>query len=590
MDFLSPWSLAGLALVPAILLWGLLAPRGRQVTVGSLLLWRRAFGSGPAGRPSARMRLRDPLLWLDASAVLFLVLACARPSVPTSAPTEPVATFVFDCTAAMMVTPKGDNTTRSQQVREMVHQILRTTDDVPVEVISVPDFQGEIAVQTISTLLPPTASPYLDRFCTPRLADRDVWPEAVAEAARCPDRPVILVTAIPPQHGEKIPANLYMLAAGGESANAGLMRAAVRIEGDKAWLLVAARSSPAATGSCSLIVMGDGREIARKDSFLPPGGKAEVILPLPSPPPRTIRADLVDAATDRSPADGFSADDSVFLALDVVPQRTILIVGSPDTSLRHALTVLPNTRVVEAAAGEAAPEKVDLVVACGVPLPADWKGPAVVVTPAEAVGPVRPLQGEAPAAWLVPAAHPLAGALYLDAPSIGSVRRYELGTGADLLLGAADVPLAATWQADGAKRLAVLFPLDSKTTNWAQRPGFPVFWLHAVEWLAPVSDGMPGYSMVPPFAAEHGSVEATPGRTERAPAQPGFYNNGRLAVSFIGAEGPFVSGPARDDSASAAEAIRVSVAAHRIASHTDLWPLLAVAAIIVLVARARVGR
>ena len=34
MELLAPWSLAGLVLVPAVLLWGLLAPRGRPVGLG----------------------------------------------------------------------------------------------------------------------------------------------------------------------------------------------------------------------------------------------------------------------------------------------------------------------------------------------------------------------------------------------------------------------------------------------------------------------------------------------------------------------------------------------------------------------------
>jgi hypothetical protein len=54
MHFLSAWVLAGLVLVPVIFLWGWLAPRGRPVIVGSLMLWRRALAAGPVGKPSVR--------------------------------------------------------------------------------------------------------------------------------------------------------------------------------------------------------------------------------------------------------------------------------------------------------------------------------------------------------------------------------------------------------------------------------------------------------------------------------------------------------------------------------------------------------
>ena len=583
MDFLSPWALVGLALVPAIFLWGLLAPRGRRVTVGSLVLWRQALGSGPAGRPSARLRLRDPLLWLDAGAVLLLVLACARPAVRTSSPSEPVASLVIDRTAAMMVEPKGGQGPRYLQVRAAAKRLFDATGNVPIDVVSVPGPAGEVTVES----LPAGEALAADHLWTPLLVERFIWREALAEAARRPDRPVILATDVAPPEGLTLPGNFYVLAAGGESPNVGLTRVAARIEGDRAWLLVAARAAPAALGPHRwLYVTDDGRELFHREDFLAPGQTAEVVVPLPPgplPERLSVNLDTPGHVAGLLP-EGFRWDDSAYLVLDRVPQRTILLVGSADPALRQALAVQPNTRVLDAPADTAAPlDGVDLVIACGAPLPADWKGPAAVVAPAEAVGPVRPLEGEAPAAWQVQAAHPLAGALYLEPPQIGPVRRYELSRGADLLLGTADVPLAATWQSDGARRLAVLFPFDKKTTDWSHRPGFPVFWLHAVEWLAPAAGGTPGYATYRPFAA-------VPGRAERAPARPGFYDDQHLAVSFIGAEGPFASGPARDDGPQAIEAIRASVAAHRALAHTDLWPLLALGVLAVLIARARVGR
>ncbi len=403
----------------------------------------------------------------------------------------------------------------------------------------------------------------------------------MAEAARHPDRPVVLATGIAPPQGLVLPPNLYVLATGGESANVGLVRAAARIEDGKAWLLVSARSAPGAVGPCTLRVTGDDKELARREGFLPSGRTAEIVLPLQAALPKRLRVDLCGpGAAPQPPGDGFPWDDTAYLVLEQTRRRTILLVGSPDPVLRQALAALRDTRVFESDAGPAAPlEGVDLVIACGAPLPVGWKGPAAVVAPAEAVGPVRPLEGEADAAWHVEAAHPLASALYLEAPEIGKVRRYELARGADLLLGTPALPLAATWQADGARRLAVLFPLDEKTTDWSHRPGFPIFWMHAADWLAPAPGTAQSYVTYAPLAA-------LPGHNRWAPEAPGFYENEGVGVSFIGAEEPFESGPARDDSAPAVEAIRASAAAHRTLAYTDLWPLLALAVLAALVARA----
>ncbi|MCX5675489.1 MAG: BatA domain-containing protein [Planctomycetota bacterium] len=591
MELLAPGWLVGLLLVPAIFLWGLWAPRGRPVTVGSLMLWRRVLASGPAGKPSARVRLRDPLLWLDAAAVLLVVLACARPAMKTAAPAAPVATLVIDRTASM--TTDGGDGPRFRRALAMAEALLRPMGAVPLRVVLVPGPLGASELHDVSS----------DRlfaggwdYWSPVAAAAEAASAATAQAAADSDRPVLLITDVAP--ASPLPPNLHVLATGGRSRNAGLTRVAARIEGSRAWLLVEAKADPEAPGPCRLVVSGDGKTIADKAGFLDPGKAAETTVEIPGPLPKQLRAGLFGPqGTPATLEDGFPWDNSATLALAPAAGVRVLLMGRPAPALRRALAAREGAEIIEAAAGEkVVPGEADLVVACGVPLPAAWTGPAAVIAPGEAVGPVRPPARSAVAAngdgsaalapeWHVVSAHPLAEALYLEPPRLAPVRRYTVASGAQLLLGTPDAPLIVTWQDGGARRLAVLFDFDEKATDWPRRAGFPVFWSHAVDWLVPKETRRAVYKSYRPF-------EPVPGGGLAA-GTPGFHQDaaGRTyGVSFIGTDEGFQSGPARDDSKAAVEAIRQSIEAKRRAALSDLWPWLAAAALVALLARAWVAR
>ena len=600
MEFLSPWSLAGLVLVPAVLLWGLLAPRGRPVRVGSLMLWRRVLREGAAGKPSPRVRLKDPLLWLDAAAVLLVVLACSRPALKTSAPAEPAAVLVIDRSASMWTETKSKGGFRYRDAQALAEEVLRAVGSPLIRVVSVPGDAGFVETEEL------TSWELLSRagnLWTPVLVTDSAWPVALAEAARRTDMPVIFVTGVAP--AQAAPPNLFVLAPGGETRNAGLTRVAARIEGGRWWLLVEAKADTAAPGPCQLAVSGDGKTLAQQADFLAPGASVSQTLAMTDPPPQKLDVQLLaPQAGDLRPLhDSFPYDNAAYLALEPATRVRVAMVGSPDPALRRALAacgemdvmeVLPDARVQ---AGQA-----DLLIACGEATPADWTGPAVVILPPQAVGLVRPVDappsdrlavaahgdghGLVMPEWRVAPGHPLAEALYLEPPRLAPVRRYAFDVQAELLLGTPDVPLMVTWRESGSRRLAVLFGLGEPATDWPRRAGFPVFWSHAVEWLVPKESRVAGYATYRPF-------EQLPGRRRTPPAIPGFSadESGTLfGTSFIGTDEGFRSGPGRDDSKAAIEAIRRSAEARRRAALSQLWPYLAAAALIVLLARARVAR
>ncbi len=575
MELLAPWSLAGLALVPAMLLWGLLAPRGRPVVVGSLMLWRRALGKGAVGRPSARVRLKDPLLWLDALLILLIVLACAQPARRTHEALEPVATIVVDRTASMGAGADEPFGMRWLQTRPMLAEVLKAVEDAPIRVVSVPGPAGA-AVARVTTVREVLGAygPAMEFV----LAAGDVWPVALAEAARRRGRPVVVATDVAP--AAAVPENVYVLAPGAKSANAGLGRVATRIEKDTWWVLASAKAAPDAPGTYALVVSTGATVHARREALLTPGKEAEIVMSVAGPPPKKVRVDL------EGPGDSFLPDNAAFLVLEPAAGLRVMLVGDADPALRRALAAGADTVVVEAV-GElpALDAEADVVIASGTPLPASWKGPAAVIAPREAVGPVRPAGGQGAAEWRVVEGHPLAAAFYLAPPRISAVGRYTIDASAQLLLGADDAPLMATWEAGGVRRLAVLFDFDEATTDWPHRAGFPVFWSRALDWLVP-KDRRPAAHRT------HAPLGRLPRSGVLAPNRAGFHTQGDevFGVSFIGTDEGFQAGPGRDDSAAAIEGLSASIEARRRATLAPLWPYLAAAALLVVLLRTWVAR
>ncbi|MCX5677241.1 MAG: BatA domain-containing protein, partial [Planctomycetota bacterium] len=389
MEFLSPWSLAGLAFVPAVFLLGLLAPRGRPVRVGSLMLWRRVLPEGAAGKPSARIRLKDPLIWLDAAVVLLVVLACSRPALKTSAPAEPAATFVIDRAAHMW----GESNKRSAfccDVPVMAKNVLRAAGSPLIRVVLAPGDAGSVTSEEI-------ASEEFSRVpWLPVLVAQDAWPVALAEAARRTDLPVLLATGITPT--QAVPPNLFVLAPGCMSRNIGLTRVAARIEAGLWWLLVEAKADPTAPKLCQLVVSGDGKTLAQQDDFLAPGATVSQTFAMTEPPPKELKVELraLNKAVMQRTYDSFPYDDAAYLALEPAGRVRIALVGSPDPALRRALAACDDTAVMEVSQGaKVRTGQADLLIACDEAIPADWTGPAVTSLPPQAGGQVRPVGGDA---------------------------------------------------------------------------------------------------------------------------------------------------------------------------------------------------
>jgi len=465
---------------------------------------------------------------------------------------------------------------RWRRLAALAEPILKELGRAPVRLVSVPGASGTVATEGVP------AADALARgadLWRPVLAAEDVGLTVAWLAAQDPDRPVIVATDVPPAAG--LPGHVYVLATGGTSRNVGLVRAATRVEGNQWWLLVTARSGEGAGGPCGIeVTNGAGEPLAREPALVRSGQTVERVIPMPGAPGARVRVSLTGEGGRTPVGDGFPADDTACLAWQSGGPLRVLLSGQPDEALERAVAAREDTVALRsAAASDVQAGDADVVVAVSAAVPPGWKGPAALVAPPADAGPVAPLAEQAPSEWTVATAHPLAEALYLEPPRVGPVRRYRMEPGADLLLGTRDVPLAVTWQADGSRRLAVLFPFDLETTDWPRRAGFPVFWRRALDWLVPREGGSGGHATVRPF--------------ETSAKEPGFRSaegGAEVGVSFIGTDEGFQAGPARDDSQAALRAVRQAMAGRRAESLNEVWPWLALAAVAALVLRSWVAR
>lgn len=109
MTFLNPLGLALAALAIPIVLLYMLRLRRREVLVSSHFLWQRALKDYAANTPWQRLR-RHLLLLLQLLVLALMVVALARPAIPTGAPSLGRVVVLLDASASMQTVEAGGQT------------------------------------------------------------------------------------------------------------------------------------------------------------------------------------------------------------------------------------------------------------------------------------------------------------------------------------------------------------------------------------------------------------------------------------------------------------------------------------------------
>lgn len=472
-------------LLPALVL--LHARRRRDVVVPNLLIWRRVAADG-LNAPSVRsVPWRDPLLWLQALALTFVVLALARPVVGYgSGPTDWVV--LVDTSVAMSSRDVSPDRL-SAAISDIEARFARKDTEATVSVV-----RAGAPATVLAARWP--AGPGLTRVTSAITAGeaREDWRGAAirAELLAGEDGRVVVYT-----DGQGVEAarsaltevgladRASYLTLGGDLVNVGIRDVHATVRGDRPdrWDVSGTVTTSGLERGDVIRVMASYRSTGT-DTFLPWGGTdvvlaadgtAEFEMPLDLPGPGDLRLD--GPTGDQAPA-----DDSVVVPLRPEPVR-VVVVGEAPPALLRALAAVGDLEVY-AAPAVPAPQQArlfDLAIVTddlpGVPQTSTlWLG---AVPEAVRDGEAVELAGRP----LSAGAHDLVRDLEPGVLVAGRAQPVVALEGATPLLSSGDKVLA--WARTTTVGRQIVVGVDPVSSAWQSQLSFPAFVAEVVAWAAP---------------------------------------------------------------------------------------------------------
>jgi uncharacterized membrane protein len=496
VTFVAPWALALLVLLPIIVLLHL--RRRREVTVGSLVVWRRVA----AATPQQRLRWVRPTsvfaLLLQLAAVILLVVALARPQPHAAgAPTDHVV-IALDGSRWMRVVEDGSERFELARLaaRDVVGalpsdtlvSILLVTERVDVVAARRPprDALGVLAdVSPIDTgsdwrslsnvvagLTLRDVQPVLRLWTTPETLDRAGAATGTADAVGF--------------------ASIVEAVGHPAVVNAGLRSAELHPRGSVAGRWIVEGSLVSSGLSSEPVRVRAYFQPAGTEGFLAWGaseavpdrlGDATFSLALDVPGPGLLELRLPGG-------DQYEADDWLALHLAEIPETRVLRVGPNVSVWDRALLAVPGIALYHTTEPPEDAATFDLVILEG------RHALAAVETSTLRVAPIPSSGTPADTSALVPLSqgapsrptswdhdHPLTRGPDWARIEFTDAAPVELLPGATMLVAVGDLAvLQARTTAVGRE---VVLAFDPATTTWPAQPGFPAFAAALVDWATP---------------------------------------------------------------------------------------------------------
>jgi len=546
-SFLFPAALYALLVLPVVAVLSLFLPRARRITVSSLQFWQAEPAATALDRQLRLRRLDLPTLLLLAL-LACLIFAIAQPVLTRAQSAGPAGLLVLDCTASLEMTDGGAQTRFARQ-RDALNRFL---DDLPLDLpLAVCFLPGDVAPESLEG----TADSLRRSLAPPPPHGALTGEETRRELLLLHNRfaaPLFFLTDISPYGGDSPqPDFVRLLAAGGDAVNVGLTRASVALRDGRPYAFLGTFASAKASRSTRLSVRGDGLALNETLSLAPGDATSTLELPLTLP----TRIDVSLAVQDDFPPDNSAA-------LDRVTGRMYRIAwfGRPDIALDRLFRIL-DAQVYELSDPQLALDgQVDVAFFAGTLPPAGFALPVVLLNPPDSTGPLkRTASRGGPGAWqIADSASPLVAHLPKQPLDLASWPVFDIGPNVRKVIAAPNGDsLIVDYSEAGRPRVAVLFDIDRLNTRWTAQPSFVIFWANCLNFLVP----------------------RAPTETRWQPSAP-----------LLGAtEGRQVQGPPVDQAADARQALL----AHRRAVQPValwFWPILAGAALVLLLVRLRLMR
>ncbi|MGH7321331.1 MAG: VWA domain-containing protein [Candidatus Rokuibacteriota bacterium] len=522
MTFLSPLAFALLGLSVPLLLLYFLKVRRQPRRVSSVLLWAPALRDQQASALFQRLHF-DPLLVLQVLALVLLVLALARPTIPLQGKGTDRLVLVLDVSASMKAHDVSPSRFREVQHRATAlideagrgaevmvieaasHPVVRVpfTRDVDrarravwdMEPRDLPNHLSE-AIRTALTLVPALDS----RVRVQVLTDGALDPALVREF---PDPRVQWITV------------------GVGTRNVGITQFALRksyygIYDYQAFISLTNFSDERLT--FPLVVTIDDRTVNEQSIALEPQVKRNVIVPFSHQGGGVVR---VHAGV----RDDLESDNQVFGIMPAPRGLRVLLVSPGNLFLEKALRADPQVVLETRAPNEYAGGMgtYDVVVLDSTSPPKVGQGRFILVNAVPGDVPIEPLGvAEHPIVLDWDRSHPIMRFVDLSKVGVEEALRIRPVAAGRTLMESASGPLI--YLIEEQQRKAVFVGFDLFKTDLPLRVAFPLILSNSLRWLHPV--GLEGSDLMVtagrPFllTVEHGVDEATvrdpDGRTRKA--------------------------------------------------------------------------
>lgn len=524
MNFLRPAAFALAAVIPIVIAMYFLKPRRPDHFVSSLYLWERIVRDESATALWQRLR-RNLLLLLQILLLVMLILALARPYLPTGATSGDSLILVIDTSTSMAATdvqPSRLDVARAK-ARDLIASlpdggritVIAAGEAAEVVVAQATDRpQAQRAVADLSIAYGDS-----ELATALNLAGAIAARENQAEIVVLSDGGVNLPTT-------ELPARVRYVPVGEDGNNQAIAAVDIRelAGGEAVSLFTRVANYDRATASRRLDIYVDGQLFDARRLTIPAGENTTV-----------VRDDL-PAGTEQVEVhlaghDGLPADDRAWAIRSAADPTSVLLVSNGNRFLETALGLLANVELSVVPAAEYANAlsagDAQLIVFDGTP-PADLPSSNVLF-----IAPPTATPWFAPSGWLeepnvqvTDAGHPLLR--YVDLSGLQVLRAVAIplpkwGQAAVAARISASAPLGATGEQSwpllftgevGGRRVAVL-AFDLRDSDFVLRPGFPLLVSNLIEYLAPGAGGLiptqvgPGEPVVVPAAPSTESVTFT---------------------------------------------------------------------------------
>jgi len=362
VSFLTPaFLLLGLLAAPIILLY-MLRLRRREVTVSSTLLWQKLLRDREANAPWQKLR-RNLLLILQLLILAALVLALARPFLPTPAVITGNTVVLLDGSASMQATDAAPSRFAAAKT-EAARLIGDLSAGSQMTLIQV----GHTPAVLASASSDKTALRRALDAAQPENGPPD-WPAALALAAGAAQgfqdgRIVIISDGGLPADLPPLPTAPIYLPIGRSGENLAISALATRATAGGPQLFASVTNEGAQDRDALLSLELDGALYDSRRVTVPAGGSASLTWDLPEGT-AVITARLSDNEGDNLPLD----DVATAVHEGGVSNRALLITEG-NLFLEQVFSVLPGVEAFKAAPGaDLNPEDFDLLVLDGAPLP-----------------------------------------------------------------------------------------------------------------------------------------------------------------------------------------------------------------------------